>query len=43
MKIINRGLYLTAALLIIYGIMSGEATTVFTKAAKICMECIGLG
>lgn len=27
----------------VFGYISGEAQTVFTKAVKICMECIGLG
>lgn len=34
---------LIAAGMIAFGAVSGEATTVFNKAATICMECIGLG
>ena len=32
-----------AAVLIFCGIMRGEVSTVLTKAANICMECIGIG
>ena len=31
-----------AVLLCLYGAATGEASIVFTKAATICMECIGL-
>ena len=29
--------------LVIAGIFRGEAETVFNKATRICMECIGIG
>ena len=29
--------------LVIAGIFRGEADTVFIKATRICMECIGIG
>ena len=36
-------LLIAALALCVYGFVSGEAQTVFMKAATICMECIGLG
>ena len=35
------GLLGTAFLL--YGVFSGQAASVFIKAAHICLECIGIG
>lgn len=29
--------------LIVFGISSGQAKSVFNKAVRICMECIGIG
>lgn len=29
--------------LVVAGIFRGEAETVFNKATRICMECIGIG
>lgn len=28
---------------LLYGICSGQAVSVLNKAARICMECIGIG
>lgn len=28
---------------LLYGIFSGQALTVLRKAARICLECIGIG
>ena len=36
-------LYAAAAVLIVLGVMRGEAQDVLIKAVKICTECIGLG
>ena len=43
MRAIRAGLLLLAAGLIALGTFTGEAQTVLVKAARICMECIGLG
>ena len=39
------GIFLTAfgALMMIVGALNGEATEVFEKAIRICLECIGIG
>ena len=36
-------LLIAGIVLVIAGIFRGEAKTVFDKATKICMECIGIG
>lgn len=35
--------FLISAILIAIGIQNGQNEQVFTKAIKICLECIGLG
>lgn len=42
-SILNIGLIITSFVLIIYGILDKEVVTVFNKAVKICLECIGIG
>lgn len=34
---------LTAVAMILIGIERGESAIIFNKAARICLECIGLG
>ena len=34
---------IAALAMLLYGASSGQADAVLTKAARICMECIGLG
>lgn len=42
-SILNIGLVITSFVLILYGILNSEVTTVFNKAINICLECIGIG
>ena len=42
-RAVQAGLLVLAAGLIALGAHGGEVQTVFVKATKICMECIGLG
>ncbi len=37
------GLLVLAAVLIIVGIVTGQPGQVLSKAAKICLECVGIG
>ena len=48
MKLKNRNIYSLAAMIIgavmmAFGIYRGEMEEVFTKAVRICLECIGIG
>lgn len=36
-------IFLLSATFLIYGLFDKEHKTVFTKAATICLECIGIG
>ncbi|MBQ3435260.1 MAG: thioredoxin [Selenomonadaceae bacterium] len=36
-------IFLAGALMIAFGVWRGELSTVFAKATRICLECIGLG
>lgn len=43
---INRArliIFLTSAAMILFGIERGELETIFAKASRVCLECIGLG
>lgn len=41
--IITSLLFVVGIVLVILGLFRGEALTVFNKATRICMECIGIG
>ena len=41
--IAQSALLLAAVLMIGFGIWRGEADTVFSKAIRLCMECVGIG
>ncbi len=41
--VIQALLLLIGGAFIVYGIARGEAETVFAKAVKICLECVGIG
>ena len=43
MKRIRALLLAAAALLITAGALTGQSTAVLTKAARICLECVGIG
>ena len=42
-SLIGTGVLIAAVILIVVGYWSGEAAVVLQKAARICMECIGIG
>ena len=42
-RVIGTAALLLALGMVVFGYVSGEAETVFSKAVNICMECIGLG
>ena len=42
-RILCVSLLLLGIAMIVLGVFRGEAETVFQKAIRICMECIGIG
>ncbi len=42
-RLIQGGFFLTALVLLVYGLVRGEADVVLKKAIRVCLECIGIG
>lgn len=42
-KEIRFGVLILAFSFIVYGAYRGEVSTVFSKAIRICLECVGIG
>ena len=43
-KAIVQGLLIAAGIaMVCFGVWRGEADTVFSKAIRLCMECVGIG
>ena len=42
-RLLQSVLLAAAVLMIDFGVWRGEADTVFSKAIRLCMECVGIG
>ena len=42
-RLLQSVLLAAAVLMIGFGVWCGEADTVFAKAIRLCMECVGIG
>lgn len=42
-RLLQSVLLAAAVLMIGFGVWRGEANTVFSKAIRLCMECVGIG
>jgi hypothetical protein len=41
--LITWALLAVSIVLIVFGVLQGEASAVLNKAVKVCMQCIGIG
>ena len=42
-QMVQLALIVIGIFMLVYGVSSGEAAVVLSKAIKICLECVGIG
>lgn len=43
MRMIGVGIAIAAVIMIVVGVANGQHNSVFGKAIRVCLECIGIG